>query len=227
MIVGIGIDILSIARFESIVLRRGASKIAKRICTEREYDEFQRLSLSMVKTSKNPLPRTASTSSDLPLPLSGSGSGPGSDSGSAVNDAQGDELFHKQVRYLSSRWALKEAAYKSLSPTLHALAASPPPAAAPAPAPIHTLHVPETNSPSESLGEPSESVTTTNVNPSTSTLAASLTLTWKDLDIIKHSSGALILRPTNLSYDRKYALLASLSHDAGVVVGVVIAQLKS
>ncbi|WVF73177.1 hypothetical protein IAT40_007996 [Kwoniella sp. CBS 6097] len=187
MIVGIGIDILSIARFESLLLRRGANKIAKRICTEREYTEFQSLSLTLVKQSH------------------GSLNSPRSDSTGSAADGKEDELFQKQVRFLSCRWALKEAAYKSLSPTLHALS---------------EINLAQGNL---DLTSTDSEISSSRSNPDTSVSAA---LNWKDLDIIKHPSGSLVLRPTNSSYDEKYGLLASLSHDAGVVVGVVIAQLK-
>lgn len=38
---GIGIDILSITRFEGLLARRGAQALARRICSKREYDEFR------------------------------------------------------------------------------------------------------------------------------------------------------------------------------------------
>jgi hypothetical protein len=41
MILGIGIDILSISRFEALIQRRGALNLAKRICTDTEYKDFE------------------------------------------------------------------------------------------------------------------------------------------------------------------------------------------
>ncbi|OCF40778.1 hypothetical protein I317_05390 [Kwoniella heveanensis CBS 569] len=210
MIVGIGIDILSIERFESLLLRRGASKIAKRICTQREYEEYEAIQSwirvgaarkSDVQSIKSPT-NSASSSSSLSSsssPSSEISSGPPSFAGAErVGMGMGmepDEIFQKQVRYLSCRWALKEAAYKSLSPTLHALAVS-------------------------ASSSSSDAAEANAIVPETPKL------NWKDLDIIKHPSGGLVLRPTNPMYEAKYGLMASLSHDAGVVVGVVIAQLK-
>lgn len=43
MILGIGIDILSIARLEGLIQRRTARRLAERICTAREYAEFSQL----------------------------------------------------------------------------------------------------------------------------------------------------------------------------------------
>ena len=40
MILGVGIDILHLARFESLLLRRGPLRLAKRICTPRELSDF-------------------------------------------------------------------------------------------------------------------------------------------------------------------------------------------
>lgn len=40
MFLGVGIDILSLARFEGFVQRRGVQAAAKRICCPRELDEF-------------------------------------------------------------------------------------------------------------------------------------------------------------------------------------------
>ncbi|OCF32207.1 hypothetical protein I316_06121 [Kwoniella heveanensis BCC8398] len=211
MIVGIGIDILSIERFEYLLLRRGASKIAKRICTQREYEEYEAIrswirvgaarksDVQSIKSPTNSASSSSSLSSSSSSPSSDISSGPPSFAGAErVGMGMGmepDEIFQKQVRYLSCRWALKEAAYKSLSPTLHALAVSA-----------------SSNSPDAAEAN--------------AIVPKAPKLNWKDLDIIKHPSGGLVLRPTNPMYDAKYGLLASLSHDAGVVVGVVIAQLK-
>ena len=40
MLLGIGIDILSLSRLEALTLRRGSQTLAKRLCCRREYDEF-------------------------------------------------------------------------------------------------------------------------------------------------------------------------------------------
>ncbi|WWD03498.1 hypothetical protein V865_001550 [Kwoniella europaea PYCC6329] len=146
MIAGIGIDILSLTRFKSLLLKRDPTKLAKRICTTKEYELFTNLTIAK-----------------------------GSPSTANHNDTtkeESDELLDKQLRFLSCRWALKEAAYKSLSPHL---------------------------------------------NP----------ITWKDLQINHSSNGSLVLYPTQKEHRDKFDLLGSLSHDGGMVVGVVIAQIRN
>ncbi|WVW86015.1 hypothetical protein I302_108053 [Kwoniella bestiolae CBS 10118] len=145
MIAGIGIDILSLARFKSLLLKRDPSKLAKRICTVKEYELFSELSHEQ-------------SSSGRPT------------KGEAPSNEEGGLIDH-QLRFLSCRWALKEAAYKSLSP-----------------------HLPG--------------------------------ITWKDLQITHSPIGSLVLYPTRKEYRERFELLGSLSHDAGMVVGVVIAQFK-
>ncbi|WWC91568.1 uncharacterized protein L201_006514 [Kwoniella dendrophila CBS 6074] len=144
MIAGIGIDILSLTRFRTLLLRRDPYKLAKRICTPNEYELFSELKTTTEAKSR-------------------------------VENGESGEigLIDKQLRFLSSRWALKEATYKSLSSHLSRL-------------------------------------------------------TWQDLQITKnHKSGSLILTPTKEENRNKFDLLGSLSHDGGMVVGVVIAQFKT
>lgn len=43
MILGIGVDILSLARIEGVLTRRGGQRLAQRILCSREYEEFLRL----------------------------------------------------------------------------------------------------------------------------------------------------------------------------------------
>lgn len=43
MMLGIGIDILSITRLEGLIARRGAQALARRICCNREYEEFGKI----------------------------------------------------------------------------------------------------------------------------------------------------------------------------------------
>ncbi|RXK38609.1 holo-[acyl-carrier-protein] synthase [Tremella mesenterica] len=43
MIIGIGIDILSIERLRGVILRRGSLNLARRICCPREFIEFKAL----------------------------------------------------------------------------------------------------------------------------------------------------------------------------------------
>jgi len=43
MLLGIGIDILSIARLEGMIARRGAVRLAMRICSQRELVDFHAL----------------------------------------------------------------------------------------------------------------------------------------------------------------------------------------
>ncbi|KAI9638070.1 4'-phosphopantetheinyl transferase superfamily [Dioszegia hungarica] len=127
---GIGIDILSITRFEGLLARRGAQALARRICSKREYDEFR------------------SVPAD------------------------------QHVKYLSSRWCLKEAAYKSLSSHSHPR--------------------------------------WTGFDIHTSSYSAP-TIRFTDRLLLR--SGATLRR-------EEVEMMASLSNDAGVVVGVVIAMRK-
>ncbi|WVR07793.1 hypothetical protein IAU60_004836 [Kwoniella sp. DSM 27419] len=152
MIVGIGIDILQLARFKTLLVRRGPDKLAKRICTPREYEAF-----SQLRPSVHPDLPVQEQSERAPVQL---------DSGGSSKD---DHLLEKQLRFLSCRWALKEAAYKALS-----------------------AHLKDIN--------------------------------WSHLDITHSPAGAPILYPTQLEHRTKFGLLGSLTHDAGVVVAVVIAQ---
>ncbi|ORY24963.1 4'-phosphopantetheinyl transferase superfamily [Naematelia encephala] len=129
MILGIGIDILSIHRLESVIRRRGARSLARRICSPTELDSF---------------------------PLSN---------------------LKDQVRFLATRWTLKEAAYKSLPPNLQ-----------------HGI-------------------------------------TWSTFNIIHHPTGSPLLAFQDSEKTEHLsprgvgaAFLCSLSHDADVCVGVVIAQ---
>jgi holo-[acyl-carrier protein] synthase len=52
MILGIGIDILSLARLQGVIARRGADQLAKRICCFRELDEFHGLTSSLPVDSR-------------------------------------------------------------------------------------------------------------------------------------------------------------------------------
>ncbi|KAL1411708.1 hypothetical protein Q8F55_002674 [Vanrija albida] len=73
MILGIGVDILSLARIEGVIARRGAARLAARICSARELAQFDELT-----------------------------------------GGEADTLRRAQLRFLASRWAAKEAAYKAL-----------------------------------------------------------------------------------------------------------------
>jgi holo-[acyl-carrier protein] synthase len=43
MLLGIGIDILSIPRLQGLIARRGAARVAQRICSSRELASFDQL----------------------------------------------------------------------------------------------------------------------------------------------------------------------------------------
>jgi len=40
MILGLGVDILSLARFEAVISRRGVQRVARRVCCARELADF-------------------------------------------------------------------------------------------------------------------------------------------------------------------------------------------
>lgn len=44
MLVGIGIDILSLPRLQAVIARRGALRLADKICTASELERFKALS---------------------------------------------------------------------------------------------------------------------------------------------------------------------------------------
>jgi len=85
--IGVGIDILHIPRIASLVARRTPTKLATRILSPSELREWETLS-----------PPTSS----VPIPVTTNGL-----------DAITTE---KWFRFLSVRWAIKEAAYKALFP---------------------------------------------------------------------------------------------------------------
>ncbi|TYJ57117.1 hypothetical protein B9479_002218 [Cryptococcus floricola] len=156
MISGIGIDILSLPRFTQFVRRRGAGKVARRILTSGEMERFVKIG--------------GSSSS----PSLGSSLGSLEKSKNAGEEKEDEDLIQKQVKFLSSRWCIKEAAYKSLTPLL------------PRPPSWKSFHL--AHSPS---GQPS-------------------------LDIVQ-------LPGLGGGGGERWRLMATLSHDAGVVVGVVVA----
>ncbi|KLT43299.1 4'-phosphopantetheinyl transferase [Cutaneotrichosporon oleaginosum] len=75
MLLGLGVDLLSVPRLEALISRRTAHRLAERICSPRELDAF------------------------VSLP-------------SRYHDPS--TLQAQQTRFLASRWAAKEAAYKAL-----------------------------------------------------------------------------------------------------------------
>ncbi|ADV24110.1 holo-[acyl-carrier protein] synthase [Cryptococcus gattii E566] len=157
MLSGLGIDILSLTRFRDFVIRRGAEKVAKRLCTPGELVRFDKLARGSVTRPLGPESVLHSSKTQL------------EDKASVLGT---EDILDRQVRFLSSRWCIKEAAYKSLSPLL------------PRPPSFKTFELVHS-----STGQPR-------------------------LDIITEAKD-------------KYVLLSSLSHDAGVVVGVVIAMDKT
>lgn len=70
-VLGIGIDLLHVPRFQAILTRRGSTKMIQRVLTPKERDEYHLL----------------------------------------LDDAH-------RLRYLGVRWAVKEAAYKALYPSI-------------------------------------------------------------------------------------------------------------
>ena len=86
MLLGVGIDILSLTRFQALITRRTPQKLAQRICSPTEYKRYQALSPS--STSNQDILRFLSTRY-VQLHISGT--------------------------VLTYRWVLKEAAYKAIS----------------------------------------------------------------------------------------------------------------
>lgn len=89
MFLGVGIDILSLARFEGFVQRRGVQAAAKRICCPRELDEFASLKPSrQINYLSSRFVQNRLSLSMIPVRVVADG----------------------------FRWAIKEAGYKALSP---------------------------------------------------------------------------------------------------------------
>jgi len=86
MLLGVGIDILSLTRFQALINRRTAQKLAKRICAPTEYKRYQALGSS--STSNKEILRFLST--------------------------RYVQLHVPRIE-LMNRWVLKEAAYKAIS----------------------------------------------------------------------------------------------------------------
>ena len=100
MILGLGVDILSLARFEAVTRRRGIERVARRVCCSRELAEFGRLSRRDAPASSSPKPGISSSRRV--------------DDNSAFGESQAvldpqvqspeeDALVRKQLRFLSSR----------------------------------------------------------------------------------------------------------------------------
>ena len=88
MILGIGVDILSLARFEGVVARRGIERVAKRVCCARELSDFAKLS-----DGRGARKESASAASAC-VPV---------EPGLEEKDEEANSLTRKQLRYLSSR----------------------------------------------------------------------------------------------------------------------------
>lgn len=88
-VIGVGIDIIHVPRLVSLLTRRTPAKFAARILSPSELSEWEALS-----------PPTTSTSTST---------------SSAIATAE-DVETPAWVRFLAVRWAIKEAAYKALSP---------------------------------------------------------------------------------------------------------------
>lgn len=98
MILGIGIDILSLSRFQAVVSRRGIDKVAKRICTPRELVNFHNIS-SITRGPSSTLSSNSDSNSDLDsnIPVD-----PLKDTHSR-EIADDNALLDRQIRFLSSR----------------------------------------------------------------------------------------------------------------------------
>jgi phosphopantetheinyl transferase (holo-ACP synthase) len=53
MLLGVGIDILSLTRFQALITRRTPQKVAKRICSPIDYKRFQALTPSSSPSSSS------------------------------------------------------------------------------------------------------------------------------------------------------------------------------
>src|ERR1700753_2147139 len=85
-IIGVGIDIVHAPRIASLVIRRTPTKLANRILSRREFQEWEMISSPI--SIRPPI-----TKGDLDIVMA-----------------------EKWFRFLTVRWAVKEAAYKALFP---------------------------------------------------------------------------------------------------------------
>lgn len=173
MLLGIGIDILSLSRFEGVIARRGFQAVAKRICCARELDEFGALrddpGLRIRYLSGRWVRVAPHFSSALTLSYS---------AGRELVCGLGLGLIRAW-----NRWAIKEAAYKSLYPYVKTT--------------FRSFDLRKSKG-----GQPK------------------LHLIGHTTPEKSHGGGD---GDSNIDVEA-VDLVASLSHDAGVVVGVVIAQ---
>lgn len=88
MLSGLGIDILSLTRFRDFVIRRGAEKVAKRICTPSELVRFDKLARGSVTRPLGPESVLHSSKTQL------------EDKASVLGT---EDILDRQVRFLSSR----------------------------------------------------------------------------------------------------------------------------
>jgi len=89
MILGLGVDILSLARFESVVARRGVQRVARRVCCARELADFQ----AEFGTAQH-----VWTTRDDAFSFS-----PAAEAEAAFKENEAEK--RRAVRFLSSRWA--------------------------------------------------------------------------------------------------------------------------
>ncbi|KAK1924875.1 4'-phosphopantetheinyl transferase superfamily [Papiliotrema laurentii] len=171
---GLGVDILSLKRFEQVIRNRGFQRVARRVCCPRELADFERLSIS-------PIPRSGEDAPSAKSIERGGTHAAGVESrASGVLDTK---VWDRQFRFLSTRWAIKEAAYKAIYPSLPY---------------VRTLHP--------------------GFHP-----------TFHAFDLC-HENNVPVLRVLRCGRSGTdgevlpgLRLLSSVSHDAGVVVGVVVA----
>lgn len=101
MLLGIGVDILSLARLQGVTNRRGADKLAQRICCARELAEFRKLPAESSPSSSS----SSSTSSGNPSPSNISSSSLAQASPPAASHPSLQiPATAKQIRFLASRY---------------------------------------------------------------------------------------------------------------------------
>ncbi|TFK56017.1 hypothetical protein OE88DRAFT_1731651 [Heliocybe sulcata] len=99
-ILGIGVDIVKMSRIASVVIRRGERTLAYRILSHRETENFQRLTQEAFVSGE---PSEGERLENLNDPLQ------------PEEWLTKDSKWHRRIRYMCVRWAVKEAAFKAMN----------------------------------------------------------------------------------------------------------------
>ena len=98
MVLGIGIDILSLSRFEATVLRRGIPRVAKRVLCPRELTQFEGLGQTSDISLPNDVRRTQSN-----IDVGNASGVKGVSLPYEQKSVEEQKIWDRQLRFLSTR----------------------------------------------------------------------------------------------------------------------------